>query len=568
MFSPLAFTKTYAMAASAALAITLVPVLMGYFIRGRVRREAENPLNRWLSRLYTPALRVALHKPKVTLLLALLLTLSSLWPLQHIGSEFIPPLDEGDLMYMPTSYPGISTGTAREILQQTDKLIATLPEVATVFGKVGRAETATDPAPLTMIETFIQLKPRDQWRPGLTLDALKQELDALVRIPGLTNAWVMPIKTRIDMLATGIKTPVGVKIAGPKLQQLQAIGEQLEVLLMEVPGTASAYSERVAGGRYIKVDIDRGKAARYGLNIADVQQVIATAIGGMNITQTVEGLERYPVNVRYPQEYRDSPEQLALLPIVTPAGQRIALSDVASIFIEDGPSGIKSENARINGWTFVDIEGVDAGRYVERARAHIAEHLQLPPGYSISWSGQYEYMERAKAKLAYVVPLTLLIIVVLLYMNFRSFAPVAILMGTLPLALAGSAWLMYVLDYNFSIAVGVGLIALAGVAVETGVIMLVYLDQAWHALQKEDEEPSVAALNDAVLQGAGLRLRPVLMTAGATIVGLLPILFGSGTGSEVMSRLAAPMVGGMISSVLLTLLVIPVIYLLWKRRAL
>jgi len=568
MFSPLAFTKTYAMAASAALAITLVPVLMGYFIRGRVRREAENPLNRWLSRLYTPALRVALHKPKVTLLLALLLTLSSLWPLQHIGSEFIPPLDEGDLMYMPTSYPGISTGTAREILQQTDKLIATLPEVATVFGKVGRAETATDPAPLTMIETFIQLKPRDQWRPGLTLDALKQELDALVRIPGLTNAWVMPIKTRIDMLATGIKTPVGVKIAGPKLQQLQAIGEQLEVLLMEVPGTASAYSERVAGGRYIKVDIDRGKAARYGLNIADVQQVIATAIGGMNITQTVEGLERYPVNVRYPQEYRDSPEQLALLPIVTPAGQRIALSDVASIFIEDGPAGIKSENARINGWTFVDIEGVDVGRYVERARAHIAEHLQLPPGYSISWSGQYEYMERAKAKLAYVVPLTLLIIVVLLYMNFRSFAPVAILMGTLPLALAGSAWLMYVLDYNFSIAVGVGLIALAGVAVETGVIMLVYLDQAWHALQKEDEEPSVAALNDAVLQGAGLRLRPVLMTAGATIVGLLPILFGSGTGSEVMSRLAAPMVGGMISSVLLTLLVIPVIYLLWKRRAL
>jgi Cu(I)/Ag(I) efflux system membrane protein CusA/SilA len=568
MFSPLAFTKTYAMAASAALAITLVPVLMGYFIRGRVRREAENPLNRWLSRLYMPALRVALHKPKVTLLLALLLTLSSLWPLQHIGSEFIPPLDEGDLMYMPTSYPGISTGTAREILQQTDKLIATLPEVATVFGKVGRAETATDPAPLTMIETFIQLKPRDQWRPGLTLDALKQELDALVRIPGLTNAWVMPIKTRIDMLATGIKTPVGVKIAGPKLQQLQAIGEQLEVLLMEVPGTASAYSERVAGGRYIKVDIDRGKAARYGLNIADVQQVIATAIGGMNITQTVEGLERYPVNVRYPQEYRDSPEQLALLPIVTPAGQRIALSDVASIFIEDGPAGIKSENARINGWTFVDIEGVDVGRYVERARAHIAEHLQLPPGYSISWSGQYEYMERAKAKLAYVVPLTLLIIVVLLYMNFRSFAPVAILMGTLPLALAGSAWLMYVLDYNFSIAVGVGLIALAGVAVETGVIMLVYLDQAWHALQKEDEEPSVAALNDAVLQGAGLRLRPVLMTAGATIVGLLPILFGSGTGSEVMSRLAAPMVGGMISSVLLTLLVIPVIYLLWKRRAL
>jgi Cu(I)/Ag(I) efflux system membrane protein CusA/SilA len=570
MFSPLAYTKTYAMGAAAALAVTLVPVLMGYFVRGRVLPEQRNPVNRSLVAAYMPMLRAVLRRPRTTLVVAALVVASSLWPLSRIGSEFIPPLDEGDLMYMPTTYPGISVGKARELLQQTDKLIRTVPEVQTVFGKIGRAETATDPAPLTMIETFIQLKPRDQWRVGMTTDKLKQELDALVKVPGLTNAWVMPIKTRIDMLATGIKTPVGIKVAGPDLSVIQGIGQQLEEVLGELPGTASVYSERVAGGRYIKVDIDREKAARYGLNIADVQQVIATAIGGMNITQTVEGLERYPVNVRYPQSFRDSPEHLARLPVVTPSGQRIALGDVAGVFIEDGPPGIKSENARINGWTFVDLDRVDVGSYVARARDVVAERIDLPPGYSISWSGQYEYMERAKERLAYVVPLTLAIIVVLLYMNFRSFAEVAILMGALPLAMVGSIWLMYWFDYNFSIAVGVGVIALAGVAVETGVIMVVYLDQAWQRLMASrggnPADLDREMLLEAVLEGAGRRVRPVLMTAGATIVGLLPILFGAGTGSEVMSRLAAPMVGGMLSTVILTLLVLPVIYLLWRGR--
>ncbi|MEP5837516.1 MAG: CusA/CzcA family heavy metal efflux RND transporter [Marinobacter sp.] len=565
MFSPLAFTKTYAMAAAAALAITLVPVLMGYFVRGQVRSAHNNPINRGLIRAYLPALRRILHSPGKTLAVAALLTISCLWPLQHIGSEFIPPLDEGDLMYMPTTYPGISIGKARELLQQTDKLIRTVPEAISVFGKIGRAETATDPAPLTMIETFIQLKPRSQWRPGMTPEGLRQELDALIKLPGLSNAWVMPIKTRIDMLATGIKTPVGIKTAGPELKQIQAIGQQLESILAQLPGTASVYSERVAGGRYIKVDIDRALAARYGLSITDVQQVIATAIGGMNVTHTVEGPERYPVNVRYPQDYRNSPEQLSLLPIVTPAGLRITLSDVARVFIEDGPPGIKSENARINGWTYVDIENVDVGSYVEAAREVVAQQLQLPPGYSISWAGQYEYMERARAKLSYVIPLTLAIIVVLLYLNFREFMPVAILMGSLPLALVGSLWLMYAMGYNFSIAVGVGIIALAGVAAETGVIMLVYLNLAWAQLLREHDKPSPAQLTDAILYGAGTRVRPVLMTAVATIVGLLPILFGSGTGSEVMSRLAAPMVGGMLSTVVLTLLVLPVIFLLWKQ---
>jgi len=572
MFSPLAFTKTYAMGAAAALAVTLVPVLMGYFVRGRVLPEQRNPVNRMLQSAYLPALEKVLAHPKTTLLAALLVLLSAWWPLHRIGSEFIPPLDEGDLMYMPTTYPGISIGKARELLQQTDKLIRTVPEVKTVFGKIGRADTATDPAPLTMIETFIQLHPREQWREGMTTGKLKHELDALVKLPGLTNAWVMPIKTRIDMLATGIKTPVGVKVAGPDLAEIQQIGQRLETILAEVPGTASVYSERVAGGRYIDVDIDRERAARFGLNIADVQQVVATAIGGVNITRTVEGLERYPVNIRYPQSYRDSPEQLALLPLVTPAGQRIALGDVASVTVEDGPPGIKSENARINGWTYVDIEGVDVGNYVERAREAVARELQLPPGYSLTWAGQYEYMQRAWARLAYVVPLTLGIIVVLLYLNFRRFIPVIMLMGAMPLALVGGIWLMYWLDFSFSIAAGVGFIALAGVAVETGVIMLVYLDQAWRRMLDVSggnaDALDSSEVTATILRGASLRVRPVLMTASATIIGLLPVLFGGGTGSEVMSRLAAPMVGGMISAVLLTLLILPVLYLLWRRSQL
>ncbi|WDD98650.1 efflux RND transporter permease subunit [Thalassomonas actiniarum] len=568
MFSPLAFTKTYAMAASAALAITLVPVLMGYFIRGHVLPEHKNPVNRLLTFLYLPALKTVLRFPKTTLLASLAVLAVGIWPLEKIGSEFIPPLDEGDLMYMPTTYPGISIGKARQLLQQTDKLIYTIPEVKTVFGKVGRAETATDPAPLTMIETFIQLKPRDEWREGVTTESLKKELDALVKLPGVTNAWVMPIKTRIDMLATGIKTPVGIKIAGPELSEIQAIGQQLETILKGVPGTASVYSERVAGGRYIKVDIQREKAARYGLNIAEIQQVVATAIGGMNVTYTVEGLERYPVSLRYPQDYRNSPEQLALLPIVTPNGQRISLSDVANVFVEDGPPGIKSENARLNGWAFIDIEGIDIGSYVVDAQQVVREQLKLPPGYSITWSGQYEYMQRAKAKLTYVVPLTLAIIIVLLYMNFRNIIEVAIIMGTLPLAMVGSIWLMYLEGYNFSVAVGVGFIALAGVAVEIGVIMLVYLNQAYKEMLSECDKNGVAVSREGILQailhGAGLRVRPVMMTAAAIIVGLLPILYGTGTGSEVMSRIAAPMVGGMVSAVILTLLVLPAIYYLWR----
>ena len=570
MFSPLAFTKTYAMAASAGLAVTLVPVLMGYFIRGRVLPEHKNPVNRLLVGVYMPVLKAVLRFPKTTIALVLAITLVGFWPVSKIGSEFIPPLDEGDLMYMPTTYPGLSIGKARELLQQTDKLIASVPEVDTVFGKIGRADTATDPAPLTMVETFIQLKPRDEWREGMTTDKLKKELDSLVRIPGVSNAWVMPISTRIDMLATGIKTPVGIKVGGEDLKQIQSIGQQLETILADVPGTASVYSERVAGGRYIKVDINRAQAARYGLNIADVQQVVATAIGGQNITQTIEGLERYPVNLRYPQDYRDSPERLAELPIVTANGQRIALADVADIYVEDGPPAIKSENARPNGWTFVDIEGVDVGTYVQRAMDVVADELDLPAGYSVTWSGQYEYMLRAKEKLSYVVPLTLAIIVILLYMSFKRFSEVAIIMGTLPLAMVGAIWLMYLLGYNFSVAVGVGFIALAGVAVEIGVIMLVYLNQAYQQMlegcQHKGVQPRRETLRHAVLHGAALRVRPVMMTSVSTIAGLLPLMYSSGTGSEVVSRIAAPMVGGMLSAVILTLLVLPCVYYLWKCR--
>ncbi|WP_300433044.1 efflux RND transporter permease subunit [uncultured Thalassolituus sp.] len=572
MFSPLAFTKTYAMAASAALAITVVPVLMGYFIRGKVVAENKNPVNRLLIAGYMPLLKTVLRFPKITLAMAVVIFLVGIWPVNKIGSEFIPDLDEGDLMYMPTTYPGISIGKARELLQQTDKLIATVPEVKTVFGKIGRAETATDPAPLTMIETFIQLKPKEEWREGMTTEKLKKELDALVKFPGLTNAWVMPIKTRIDMLATGIKTPVGIKVAGEDLREIQKIGQRLEQILKDVPGTASVYSERVAGGRYIKVDIQRAQAARYGLNIADVQQVIATAIGGMNVAQTIEGLERYPINLRYPQDYRDSPEQLALLPIVTPSGQRIALADVANVYVEDGPPAIKSENARLNGWTFVDIDGVDVGSYVQAAMATVEQQLDLPAGYSVAWSGQYEYMLRAKEKLTYVVPLTLAIIIILLYMNFRNFTEIAIILGTLPLAVIGSIWLMYLLGYNFSVAVAVGFIALAGVTVEIGIIMLTYLNQAYHQLLDTCRERGVQPLKEdlleAVTQGAGLRVRPVMMTTVSTIAGLLPIMFSSGTGAEVVSRIAAPMVGGMVSAVILTLLVLPVVYYLWRTRSL
>ena len=572
MFAPLAFTKTYAMAASALLSITLVPVLMGYLIRGKIMPEQANPLNRSIARLYRPAIKGVLAKPKLTMGAAVLITLGSVWPAGQIGSEFIPPLDEGDLMYMPTTFPGISIGKARELLQQTDKLLKTVPEVDTVFGKMGRAETATDPAPLTMIETFIQLKPRSEWREGITTQDLIDEMNSLVTLPGLTNAFVMPIKTRIDMLATGIKTPVGIKIAGPDLTVIQRLGQEIERSLAGLPGTASVYSERVAGGRYIKVDILRDRAARYGLNVADIQQIVTTAIGGINISETVEGLERYPIQLRYPQAYRDSLESVKVLPLLTPDGQRIALADVANVFIEDGPPSIRSENARLNGWTLIDIENVDIGTYVRNAKQVIAESLELPPGYSLSWSGQFEYMERAKERLTLVIPFTLAIITLLLFANFRHFAEVFLILGTLPLGLVGGFWLMYFAGYNFSVAVSVGFIALAGVAVEIGVIMMVYLNKSYHGMLAKCASDSVAPtrglLLDSVVDGAVLRVRPVMMTAVATIAGLIPIVIGVGTGSEVMSRIALPMVGGMLSAVVLTLLVLPCAYYLWRCRSL
>ncbi|NVK87642.1 MAG: efflux RND transporter permease subunit [Gammaproteobacteria bacterium] len=569
MFAPLAFTKTYAMAAAALLAITLVPVLMGYFVRGKIRREDNNPINRGLIAGYKPLLNAVLKRPVVTVLTFFVVLVLSILPAQRIGSEFMPPLDEGDIMYMPTTYPGISIGKARELLQQTDRLIMQVPEVKNVFGKVGRAESATDPAPLTMIETFIQLKPREQWRAGMTTEKIIEELNRTVAVPGVSNAWVMPIKTRIDMLATGVKTPVGIKVMGPDLAEIQAIGQRLEAIVASIPGTVSVYSERVAAGRYLAIDIHREKAARYGLNIADVQQVIATAIGGMNVTETVEGLERYPINIRYPQDYRNSPEQLRLLPIVTPAKVRISLGDIADIAITSGPAGIKSENARVTGWTFIDIENVGLGDYVDKAQARVKSELSLPPGYSLQWAGQYEYMLRAQEKMSYLVPLTLVIIVVLLYMSFGRFFEVTILMLTLPVALVGGIWLMAAMGYNYSVATGVGFIALAGVAVETGIIMLVYLNQALQQHQQEcTQKLSVDELRELVASGAVRRVRPVVMTAGATILGLLPILYGTGTGAEVMSRLAAPMVGGMLSAVALTLFLIPVVFFLWRRFSL
>jgi Cu(I)/Ag(I) efflux system membrane protein CusA/SilA len=572
MFAPLAYTKTYAMAAAAGLSITLVPVLMGYFIRGKIVPEHRNPLNRLLIWAYRPLIGQITRHPWRVVLVTVALVVVGFWPVNRLGSEFMPDLNEGDLMYMPTTFPGISIGKAQELLQQTDKLIRTVPEVKTVFGKIGRAETATDPAPLTMIETVIQLKPEAEWRDGVTIDDIKKELNQRVQLPGLTNAWVWPIKTRIDMLATGIKTPVGIKIAGPDLGVIQQIGQDIEAVLKQVPGTASAFAERVAGGRYVTVDILRDQASRYGLNIDDVQDIVRTAIGGMNVTETVEGLERYPVNLRYPRGVRDSVEKLKDLAVVTPQGRQIPLSAVADIRVEGGPPMIKSENARLNGWIFVDIEGVDLGSYVAAAKQAVTEKVELPAGYSLNWSGQYEYMERAKERLAIVVPITLVTIILLLFLNFRSMAEVLIIMGTLPTALIGGIWLLYLLDYHVSVAVGVGFIALAGVAVEIGVVMLVYLKQALASetlkARKEQRPLGYQDLATAVTNGALMRVRPIMMTVAAIIAGLLPIMLGSGTGSEVMRRIAAPMVGGMISATLLTLALIPAIFLLWQKRRL
>lgn len=569
LFAPLAFTKTFAMAAAAGLSITLVPVLMGYFIRGKIKPEHENPVNVFLVKVYRPFIHYVLDQPKKVLGIAFAIVLVGLWPLSQLGSEFMPDLDEGDLMYMPTTFPGVSAGKAQQLLQQTDKLIKSVPEVKRVFGKIGRADTATDPAPLTMIETTIQFKPKSEWREGMTREKLREEFNRLINFPGLTNAWVMPIKTRIDMLATGIKTPVGIKVAGPDLKILQDIGKRIEEVVIKVPGTVSAFSERVAGGRYVTVDVDRVAASRFGLNISDVHAVVRTAVGGMVVAHSVEGLERYPINVRYPRDLRDSVEDLRNLPIVTNTGARIPLSEVANIKTEMGPAMIKSENARPNGWTFVDIDGRDLGSYVEEAQRVVNEEVVLPAGYSISWSGQYEYMVRAKERLSVVVPFTLLIIVLLLYLNFRNMIEVLIIMGTLPLALVGGFWLLYLLDYNMSVAVGVGFIALAGVTVEIGVVMLVYLNHAYNKLHQKAERQhavSIEELREAIIEGALLRIRPIMMTVAAIIAGLLPIMLGSGTGSEVMRRIAAPMVGGMVSATLLTLVVIPAVFLLWKQK--
>ncbi|UVE16502.1 efflux RND transporter permease subunit [Pseudomonas sp. LS44] len=565
LFGPLAFTKTYAMAAAAGLSVTLVPVLMGYWIRGRIPNEEQNPLNRWLIRIYQPALDAVLRRPKVTLLVALLVFLSALWPISRLGGEFLPPLDEGDLLYMPSALPGLSAQKAAQLLQQTDRLIKTVPEVEHVFGKAGRAETATDPAPLEMFETTIQFKPREQWRPGLTQEKLVEELDRVVKVPGLTNIWIPPIRNRIDMLATGIKSPIGVKVAGSNLTEIDQVTQAVEHAAKTVPGVSSALAERLTGGRYIDVDIDRQAAARYGLNIADVQSIVAGAIGGENVGETIEGLARFPINVRYPREWRDSLGALEQLPIYTPQGGQITLGTVARIKVNDGPPMLKSENARPSGWVYIDVRGRDIASVVADLRRVVGEQVKLQPGMSLSYSGQFEYLERANARLKLVVPATLLIIFVLLYLTFARFDEACLIMATLPFALTGGAWFLYLLDFNLSVATGVGFIALAGVAAEFGVIMLLYLKNAW-AEREDTGDNTERGLVAAIREGAVQRVRPKAMTVAVIIAGLLPILLDSGTGSEVMSRIAAPMVGGMVTAPLLSLFVIPAAYRLLRRR--
>ncbi|QBM29173.1 efflux RND transporter permease subunit [Hydrogenophaga pseudoflava] len=566
LFAPLAYTKTYAMAAAAGLAVTLIPVLMGYLVRGRIPEETANPLNRGLIALYRPVLNAVLKAPKTTLLVAALLLGVSLWPLKHIGAEFMPPLDEGDLLYMPTALPGLSAAKAAELLQQTDRLIKTVPEVASVYGKAGRADSATDPAPLEMFETTIQFKPRDQWRAGMTPEKLVDELDRTVRVPGLANIWVPPIRNRIDMLATGVKSPVGVKVAGADLATIDRLTQQIEAVIKGVPGVTSALAERLSGGRYIDVDIRRDEAARYGLNIADVQAVVSGAVGGVNIGETVEGLQRYPINLRYPRDARDSLADLRNLPIVTPRGQRLVLGDVARLRITDGPPMLRSENARLAGFVYVDIRDRDLRGAVLDMQQAVAEQVDLPAGYSVSWSGQYEFLERASAQLKLVVPFTLLVIFLLLYLTFRRLDEALLIMATLPFALIGGIWLLWALGHNLSVASVVGFIALAGVAAEFGVIMLLYLKQAW-AARLEKGLNTDADLLDAIREGAVLRVRPKAMTVAVIVAGLLPLFWGVGAGSEVMQRIAAPMVGGMLSAPLLSMLVVPVVYRLMRRSS-
>ncbi len=562
LFAPLAFTKTYAMAAAAILAITLVPVLMGYFLRGKIPAEAKNPVNRFLHFIHKPSLSFAINWRWMTLGGALILLAVTAYPLSKLGSEFMPPLNEGDILYMPTTYPGISITKAKELLQQTDKIIKSFPEVHHVFGKVGRAETATDPAPLAMLETTIRLRPKEEWPdPDKTVKELMDEMDAAIKFPGLSNAWTMPIKTRIDMLSTGIKTPIGIKVSGPDLSVLEEVGSEIERALKQLPDTLSAFADKAAGGYYLDFDIDRQEASRYGLTTGDVQDVIQSAIGGMNITQTVEGLERYPINLRYPRELRDNLDSLKRVLIPTPTGAQIPLSLVADLQLRRGPPSIKSENSRPNAWVYVDITTSDIGGYVAEAKKVVASQVRIPPGYDLVWSGQFEYMERAAERLRIVVPATLLVIFLLLYFNFRNITAPLVVMLSIPFGLIGGFWLVYLLGFNLSVAVVVGFIALAGVAAEIGVLVLTFIDQEI-ARRRHSKGSALDAteIMAAVHHGTSERVRPIAMTATAIIAGLLPIMWGSGTGSEVMQRIAAPMVGGMVTVTLLCLLVLPIIY--------
>lgn len=568
LFKPLAYTKTFAMASSSILAITIIPVLMGFLIKGKIIPEHKHPVSRFFIFLYSPVIKFALRHKWKTIIITIIITAATIFPYNRLGSEFMPPLNEGDLLYMPTTLPGISITKAKELLQQTDKIIKSFPEVERVFGKVGRAETATDPAPLSMMETVILLKPHSEWRDGMTIQKLTKEMDRAIKFPGLTNAWTMPIKTRIDMLSTGIKTPVGIKLAGNDLNVLQKIGEKIEAVLREVPGTLSVYSERVVGGNYLDFEINRKEAARYGLTTGDVQDVIKSSIGGMNITETVEGLERYPVNIRYGRELRDNISALKRVLISTPGGEQIPITQVARIEIKKGAPAIKSENARLNAWIYVDIKDIDIGTYVKNAKKVINEKITLPAGYNLFWSGQYEYMERAIARLSLVIPGTLIIIFLLLYFNFRNLTDSMIVMFSIPFSMVGGVWFMFLLKYNLSVAAMVGFIALAGLAVETGIVMLVYLDEAYkRRLEEKGSNIAKEDVYDAVAQGAILRVRPILMTVGTTLIGLLPIMWGTETGSQAMKRLAAPMIGGLITATVLTLIIIPVIYAVIKGNS-
>ncbi|HZF26769.1 MAG TPA: efflux RND transporter permease subunit, partial [Steroidobacteraceae bacterium] len=568
LFAPLAYTKTYAMLAAALISITLVPVLAAWLVSGSIRPEMENPLNRLLSRLYAPLLSLSLRHPRAIVIAAIVLVLISVWPASRLGTEFMPEMDEGDLLYMPATQPGLAADAARALLQQTDRAIRHVPEVARVFGKAGRADTATDPAPLEMFETVVALKPQHQWRSGMTAQKLRAELAAQVDLPAMANTWTAPIRARIDMLATGIRTPLGVKVVGPDIQVAQQVAAQVEGVLREIPGVLSVYAERPGLGRYITIDIDRSAAARFGLNIADLDAVVSSAIGGSRIGEAVKGRERYPISIRYPQSWRDSVARLQTLPIVTPTGAQVALQDVARVSVTAGPATIRSENARPAAWVTIDPGDEDIGAFVAEGRTRIASAHIVPQGYRLVWSGQYEYLQRALERLKVIVPLVVGVIVLLLFLGFRSWSDVALILGSLPIALLGSIWLLWILDYDVSVAVVVGLIALAGVAAETGIVMLLYLNSAWQRRRASGRALSIADLEEAITEGALRRLRPKMMTVLTITLGLLPLLIGHGTGAEVLRRIAAPMVGGMVSATLLTLVVVPALFLLLRRREL